>query len=243
MATKVRARFSAERRFYAFMAFAMIAFMLIGFAPTFYLKGVVPPYPRPGPALTPFFIAHGALFTLWMLVFAAQTMLVAAGRRDVHMRLGQLGLGLAVLIVPVMYLAAITQVPLRDQPPFTTPLGWTSVPLAGIPPFVILVWLGWKHRRDAQAHKRLMLSAALLFMAPAVGRWPIAPPTLLGHTITQGLSWLCFAPLFWWDLRTLGRLHWATRAGASLALAAVVIPILLMATGGWDTVAAHLPGL
>ncbi|WP_129794136.1 hypothetical protein [Sphingosinicella sp. CPCC 101087] len=242
MATAVRSRLGAERRFYSFMAIMMIVLMLIGFAPSFFLRGYVS-FPRPNPTITPAILLHGIVFTLWMLVFWAQTVLVAAGRRDVHMKLGAAGMALAVLLVPMMYWVAVYQVARANQPPFATPLGWTSVPLATIPVYAILVWQGWKRRRDAQAHKRLMLGAALLFMGPAVGRLPLGPPALVGHAFGQFLAWLCFVPLFWWDLKTLGRLHWATKLGAGLALAAVFVPVLLMATGSWDAVAARLPGV
>ena len=242
MATAVQARLGAERRFFSFMAILMIALMVAGFAPSFYLRGYVFT-PRPVPELTPAILLHGATFTLWMLIFWAQTALVAAGRRDLHMKLGAAGLALAVLMVPMMYWVAVYQVARANQPPFTTPLGWTAVPLAAIPAYSILIWQGWKRRRDAQAHKRLMLGAALLFMAPAVGRLPLHPPTLAGHAFGQALAWLCFAPLLWWDMRTLGRLHWATKLGVGLALAAWVVPVVLLATGSWDAVAARLPGV
>lgn len=242
MATAVRARPSAERRFFSFMAILLIVLMVAGFAPSFYLRGYVFS-PRPNPELTPAILLHGATFTLWMLVFWAQTALVAAGRRDLHMKLGAAGLALAVLLVPMMYWVAVYQVERANQPPFTTPLAWTSVPLATIPAYVILIWQGWKRRRDGQAHKRLMLGAALLFMSPAVGRLPLAPPTLEGHVVGQLLAWACFAPLVWWDVKTLGRLHWATKLGAGLMLAVVLVPVVLMATGSWDAVAAQLPGV
>src|SRR4051794_26228309 len=103
-------RASAERKFYSRMALALVAIVFLGFAPSFYLRDVVPAYPRPNPSLTPFVMLHGSLFTLWMLVLIAQTQLVAAGRRDMHMKLGVLGMLLAVAILPVMYLAAVWQV-------------------------------------------------------------------------------------------------------------------------------------
>src|SRR4029453_13277257 len=98
-------RASAERKFYCRMAMFLVALVFLGFAPSFYLRDVVPAYPRPNPSLTPFVLLHGGLFTLWMLVLIAQTQLVAAGRRDTHMKLGVIGVLLALAILPVMYLA------------------------------------------------------------------------------------------------------------------------------------------
>ena len=87
-----------------------------------------------------------------------------------------------------------------NQPPFTDPLTWTIVPLATIIPFAALVWGGWANRRNIQTHKRLMLSAAILVvMGPAIGRLPIAPPTVLGFTIQILVGFLLFVPLIWSD--------------------------------------------
>jgi hypothetical protein len=244
MATAVRARLNAERRFYSWMAIMMIVVVLIGFAPSFYLRGIVPSYPRPNPSLTPFVLLHGLAFTLWLLVFWAQTALLAADRRDLHMRLGIFGMSLAVLLVPIMYLVAVGQVARANQPPFTTPLAWTAVPLASIPSYAILIWLGWTRRREAQVHKRAMLGAALILVGgPAIGRFPIAPPTMTGHIVLQGLACLLFLPLFWWDRKTLGRYHWATKTGFALAIASAAVPDLLMSIPAWENIAASLPGV
>jgi hypothetical protein len=225
------------------MALMMIALVLIGFGPSFYLRGIVPSFPRPNPTFTPMVLVHGAVFTLWMLIFWAQTALVAAGRRDIHMKLGMSGMVLAALMVPLMYVVAVGQVARANQPPFATPLGWTAVPLFVIPAYAILVWLGWSRRRDAQAHKRLMLGAALLFMNPAIGRMPLAPPVLGGFAFLLFLAWLTFVPLMLWDRRSLGRLHWATKLGAGVSAGYTILALIALATPGWERIAAHLPGV
>ena len=62
-----------ERRFYRRMAIFLVVIVLLGFGPSFYLRGIVPEYPRPNPTLPPAVIAHGLFFTLWMAAFVAQT--------------------------------------------------------------------------------------------------------------------------------------------------------------------------
>ena len=80
----------AERRFYSRMAFVPgRRWCSSASRRAFYLRGIVPSYPRPNPTLPLGVIVHGSLFTLWMLVFVAQTQLVSAGRRDIHMKLGK----------------------------------------------------------------------------------------------------------------------------------------------------------
>src|SRR4029434_10645864 len=177
-------RAAAERKFYCRMALFLVALVFLGFAPSFYLREIVPSYPRPTPSLTPFVLLHGGLFTLWMLVLIAQTQLVAAGRRDIHMKLGKASMVLAVALIPVMYLTAVWQVARANQAPFTDPLTWSIVPLAVIIPYALMIWNGWKHRKNAQWHKRSMVSAAILVVAgPSIGRLPIAPPPTIGFTI------------------------------------------------------------
>ena len=172
-------RRSAERKFYSRMALFLVAVVFIGFAPSFYLRDIVPSYPRPNPTMPPSVLLHGGLFTLWMLVFVAQTQLVSAGRLQLHMKLGKASMFLAVAMIPMMYLAGVWQVARANQPPFIDALNWTAVPLAAIPAYALLVWTGWQRRKQAQWHKRAMLGAAILVvMGPGVGRLPIAPPTL-----------------------------------------------------------------
>jgi len=235
----------AERKFYSRMGLFLIALVFLGFAPSFYLRDVVPPYPRPNPTLPPSILLHGGLFSLWMLVFVAQTQLVAAGRRDLHMKLGALGMLLALAIIPMMYLVSVWQVARANQPPFTDPLNWTIIPLAIIPAYAWMVWTGWSRRREAQWHKRAMLSAAIMVvMGPAIGRLPLAPPTLGGFTFQMLLGLALFIPLFVWDRRTLGQSHPATRLGFWLATIATVVPLAVFWSGtDWASIARQLPGI
>jgi hypothetical protein len=241
----VRDRQLAERRFYSRMALFMILLVFLGFAPSFYLRGIVPPYPRPNPTLPLPVLLHGGLFTIWMLLVVAQTQLVAAGRRDMHMKLGMLTVLIAIALIPVMYLTAVGQVARANQPPFTDPLTWTIIPLAVILPFAILIWQGWAHRRNAQWHKRLMLSAAIVIVAgPAIGRLPIAPPILGGFTFVLILGLALFVPLFVWDRRTQGHVHPATWLGFTMLALSVFIPLAVFWTGvDWASTARHLPGV
>lgn len=244
MANSGADRRTSERRFYSWMAIFLVVLVFIGFAPSFFLRGVVH-VPRPNPSLPPSVLLHGLVFTAWMLAIVAQTQLVAARRTDVHMKLGILTVLLAVAMIPIMYLAAVWQVARGTQLPVTDPLTWTIVPLVGIIPFAVLIWTGWTHRRNPQWHKRAMLSAAILIVAgPSIGRLPIIPPTLVGVTILFLLGLLLFVPLFIWDRRTQGRVHPVTWLGFSMLVVTQVVPLVVLWTGAdWASVAARLPGV
>ena len=238
-------RKASERRFYSRMALFLVFLVLLGFGPSFYLKGLVPPYPRPNPTLPPSVILHGTVFSIWMLLIVAQTQLIGARKHSIHMQLGKLGMLFAILMIPVMYLTGVWQVARANQMPFTDPLTWTILPISVIIPFAILVWGGWINRRDVQTHKRLMLSAAILVvMGPAIGRLPIAPPTKVGFSIVLLLSLLLLVPLLLWDKRTVGRVHPATKLGLAMASITIAVPLAVFWLNlPWAKVAAHLPGV
>jgi hypothetical protein len=236
---------SAERKFYSRMALFLMALMFIGFAPSFYLRDIVPAYPRPNPTLPPAVLLHGAIFTLWMLAVVAQTQLISARRVELHMKLGAMTVLLAIALIPIMYLTAVWQVARANQAPFTDPLTWTIVPLAVIIPFAIMIWQGWAHRRNAQWHKRAMISAAILIVAgPSIGRLPVAPPTLVGFTFQFLLGLVLFVPLFVWDRRTIGKAHPATWLGFAMMAVSIAIPLIVFWTGAdWASIARNLPGV
>jgi len=83
----------------------------------------------------------------------------------------------------------------------------------------------------------------LIMMDPAIGRLPIVPPVLAGFLVLNLLALLTFAPLLWWDRKTLGKIHWATRFGAGLFAAAMALRLLVLNLPAYDALAAHLPGV
>lgn len=238
-------RKAAERKFYTRYAIGLVIIVILGFGPSFYLRGLVPPYPRPNPTLPPAVIFHGLMFTLWMALLVIQTQLLSTRRVETHMKLGKATMFVAIALVPVMYLTTVWGVARESHPPFTDGLNWTAIPLAVIPAFAFLIYEAWRRRREAQWHKRLMLSATILFVAgPGFSRIPLAPPIFWGFTaqLLVGTA-LIFAPLFVWDRRTQGKIHPATWTGYAVATAAAIVPLALIYTGSWAGIAAHLPGV
>jgi cytochrome bd-type quinol oxidase subunit 2 len=238
-------RKASERKFYSRMAIFLVAVVFLGFAPSFYLRGIVPEYPRPNPTLPPAVMFHGLMFTLWMALLVLQTQLVATRRTEVHMKLGKATMLVAIALLPIMYLTAVWAVPRHSHPPITDDLNWTAVPLAVIPAFGFLVYEAWRRRRQSQWHKRLMLGATILFAAgPGFSRIPLLPPTFWGFTVQLLVGTaLLYAPLFIWDRRALGKVHAATWTGYAVATAAAVVPLALIYTESWAEIAAKLPGV
>jgi hypothetical protein len=83
-----------DHLFFSGMSLLILATVFVGFARTYYLAGV---FHAPLPSLT--IHLHGAAFTCWILLLVTQTSLVAAGRVDIHRKLGIAGFLLACVMV------------------------------------------------------------------------------------------------------------------------------------------------
>ena len=93
------ARITSRRRehlFYTGMAVAIVGTVFAGFAPTYYLRPLFDT-----PPLMPLLHLHGIVFTSWVVLFLTQNMLVAAGRTDVHRRLGVVGAMIALSLIHI----------------------------------------------------------------------------------------------------------------------------------------------
>src|SRR5947209_15105484 len=93
-----------DHYFFSGMALAILFTVFLGFARSYYLAGM---FNAPLPSRIIHF--HGAVFTCWILLLVTQTSLVAAGRTDIHRRLGIAGFFLACLMPVLGVLAATDQ--------------------------------------------------------------------------------------------------------------------------------------
>lgn len=245
MATRSPAapRLTAERLFYSTMALAMVATVLIGFAPSYYLRGSLATWtPAPLLPMTPISHLHGLLFSGWTALFVAQTLLVSAGRTDIHRKLGLAGFALLPAMIVVALLASLHGAVRHAGPPMIPPLQFLAIPLFDIPVFAGLIgWALWK-RRDAQVHKRLMLLAMVGMMGPAIGRLPM-PTMLPPPVVIFGLPDLFLLGLVGWDLASRGRLHKATLWGGAFLIGSQMLRVAVMTTPAWLAFAAWAVGL
>ena len=95
---------SSERRFYGGMILSLAAVVFIGFAPSFYLRSML----GSGRPLAPLLIAHGVVFSTWLLLLAAQSALITSHRQDLHRKLGGLGIAVAPAMVVLGFATALT---------------------------------------------------------------------------------------------------------------------------------------
>jgi hypothetical protein len=148
------------------MAIALSLFIIIGFSRTYYLR-----FLTDLPPLQTLVHWHSLVFSAWLLVFIAQTRLVAAQRVDLHMRLGIAALALAAVVVGIgfattAYKAAIPLV----HPSGLTPPQFTIVGIMSLVLFAGFLTLGVVYRRRSAYHKRFMVLAMIGVLSPAASR-------------------------------------------------------------------------
>lgn len=229
-----------DRVFYSGMAIAMALTVFAGFAPTYYLRPLfgAPPTVSGATTLTPLAQLHGALFTGWVLLFLAQTALVASHRTRVHQRLGIAGGVLAAAMIVVGASTAIAAAARGSAPAGADPLAFLIVPLVDIVLFAVFVSAALWRRREREAHKRLMLLAYISLMAAAVARLPGVMP--FGPFVFFGLAFIFLLVAVVYDLASRGRIHPTYMWGGVLLVMSVPGRLMMSGTETWRGIAEFL---
>ena len=220
-----------DRIFYSAMAIACAVAVFIGFYPTYYL--------RPQFQLTslPLYLhVHGFVFTTWILLFIAQTLLVAAHRVDVHRRLGWAIAGWAALVVVVGTAAGI----LSMRRNFAAGLereamGFLTTPLFSMAVFAGFVGAAIYYRRQAGTHKRLMLLATIGLLDAAIARWPtpLVATNLGGYSLND--SFIVAAIIY--DVASRRRIHPVYIWGTLVIVIFQFLRDVIGATAAWHSIA------
>ncbi len=227
----------ADHRFYGTMSVVAVAVIGAGFANTYAPKVITG-----APAVPAIVHLHAAVFTCWLVLFVTQTVLVRRGHVASHMRLGNVGVVLAglMLAMGVATSVAAARAGHRGIPgvEFPTRQGFLLLNVTSIVVFSVLVAAGWHYRRRPQTHKRLMLAATVGgLMPPGISRLPFVS----GHAALIAalvIAFLLVGPAY--DLATRRRIH---PAYAGLLLAILIVPpvvLQLSSTGAWLSIAAWM---
>jgi hypothetical protein len=224
-----------ERGFFGGTAFLLCVVVVIGFTPTYFGAGVFRA-PLPSPILH----IHGAVFSLWMILFLVQTAFIGAHRVRWHRTLGTVAFCLPPLMVVLGMIAAVDALHRGVRIGPLTPEVSLAIPLLGIFAFAVVITASWRTRRRPDAHKRLILLATMGLTEAAWGRFPwnrmgIAPAA----GAVGGLGILVLL-LVAYDLIALHRVHRSTMWAApfTFALSAFAVPIGM--TAAWHAFAGAL---
>jgi hypothetical protein len=228
----------ADDIFFTTLSFFMLAIVVIGFAPSYFLRGAVF-------AKLPSLLVHlhGAVFSSWIILFAVQSSLVSAGNIRLHRKLGVLGAVIAGLMVILGVLAPFgTLYRGAELPSFFTPQTFLIENVLGILLFGAFIAVAIWKRNNRKVHKRLMLIANIMLLPPALSRIPfVQHHFFLIPTILFGI----LAALVVLDLFTWRRPLLVTIVGALIFIASN--PLMAAASNSaWGlrlTVWAHLHSL
>ena len=238
-----RRKVRADDVFFVGMAVVSLLAVSVGFARTYFLAGVFRA-PLPNRLIH----VHGAAFTLWIVFFVSQIGLVTARRVSLHRRIGVLGFGLALSMVVLGVLAASDRLARHVGEPGKETTedarAFYAVPMGDMLMFATFVLLGYRHRSDPAAHKRLMLFATFALLDAGFDRWSIFDPYPLPL-----VDLICFGSLVlltmaydWWSSGVVRRVTiWST----VFLLTVQEGRHLLGYTPGWQRLAAwveiHMP--
>lgn len=203
-ATRARAIRAPIPGFHLGLAALMTGIVLLGFWP--FYAGLFTGGARAHPVIH----VHAAVFSSWLLLLLAQVWLVFRRRVGTHRRLGRVGIGLGVVLL-LQGLVVTFAAPALNVRNGTMTLdeaaGFLVLPMGDILLFGGFFLAGIMARRQREAHRRLMVLAAVALIFPAAARF--AHPA---GAVPVLVLWLL--PLFaamahdaWVD-RRVHRLYW-----------------------------------
>lgn len=219
-----------EHLFFSGMALLLLATVFVGFAPSYYLAGMVN-----APLPTGIIHAHALVATSWMLLFAAQVSLISAHRVDLHRRLGVIGVPLACAMV-VTGLLAGADILRRGVPPGLEHLLFL-INSNMVIVFAALIALAYRMRGAPQAHKRLIVIAHVALMFAGFIRWPVE---FLYHNIPAAArAPYCFLLLMvLYDVWSTRRIHPVTLWASVFLVFVFEVQFLVAETMAWRAFAA-----
>jgi len=217
------------------MAVLLCVCVYIGFLPTYFQAGMLRA-PLPSPILH----VHGAIFTLWMLLFLVQAALISARRVKWHRSLGTIAFCLPPVMIVLGVIAAIDALHRGVQIGPLEPAVSFAIPMIDIASFTVVIYAAWRARRRPEAHKRLILLATIGLTEAAFGRFPWAQmgyPPAAGAVTGLGIMVLL---VIVYDLVSLHRIHRSTMWAAPLVFVAGALAVPIGMTPAWRAFALLL---
>jgi hypothetical protein len=226
----------SDRLFYGGMAALILAIVFLGFMRTFYMPST---FGRAAPdALR---VVHGVAFTAWVVLFAVQTSLITAGRRDVHRKTGWLGAALAATMVVLGLMLAIDAARAGHAPLGLSPHSFLIIPVTDMLVFAPLVAAAVYFRRSPETHKRLMLVATLTLLGAPLARIT-GTPGAGGPLVFFGIPDLSILAGAIYDRLSRGRVHPAYKWAGAAVVVSQVGRLALATSAGWLSIAHAITG-
>lgn len=247
-----------DRWIYVFMAAWFIVIVLVGFIPDAMMKvamvkaGARPPFPL-------ILHVHALLMGSFLLLLLAQTWLMATGRRALHMKLGVLGIVLAIALVVAGFILAPTMyyqvwggahfgppsVRKALAPVVSIIENILLLQIAAGVMFAVFITIALTARdRNAGLHKRMVILAVAVPLGAAIDRMTWLPSTMPASPFaTDFYILLAVAPMFVWDVIRNRRIHEAYLIWFPAFVAVVTTVNLLWDKPWWHATAQRIMGV
>lgn len=239
----------ALRAFYPAAAAIVLVLTFLGFH-HFYLEGRSYPGREIPPPIRTLIIAHGVAMAAWLILFAAQPLLVASGRLRVHMTVGKIGAALAVLVFGLGIALAIQST--RYSPPDMViwtlqPRPFMAIPFLSVFVFAGFVGVGiWKRKKPA-IHRPMMLLGTVGAAAAGISRIDTLNDLYTGTGWERAFGPFLFAGVLAVVLlavrcaltRTLDR---AFAIGTGVLVISFLLIMQIARTSAWEQFAGMLAG-
>ena len=214
-----------------------LAVIVVGFSRSYFSRGLVFA-PLPG------FIVHlhGALMSLWYLVFLVQAVLIASGKRANHRLLGVMAFALMPFIFITGLLVSSHMLSRNATAGGFDPFTFSVIPFSGMLAFASFGFVAWRFRRDHEVHWRLLLISSAGMTTAAFARWPL-PFFWVDYYRAYDASYIFLLLLIAYDFITRHRIHRATWLGS---LCLIMLDQSTRWTGpslAWHQIAAWLQSL
>lgn len=247
MATVAQTELTVHRartrpKFYLWVGFATCVAMFVGFYRSFYLNHwfATPPGMR---TLTPLFLVHGTIFSLWLAFAVLQPALIISRNRKLHKKVGWIALGVAVAMIIIGNVASSEAMNhgfagVGDRKVFY------AVPFFDMIVFGTCVGLAVYWRNYPDTHKRLMLLSYTQLLHAGVGRYDIAfMQALAPWSFLLGADAAIILAGVAYDLSSRGRVHKVWWFGGAIVLASEPLRLMIGQTAPWYAFAAWVAAL
>ena len=208
----------------------LLLIVVIGFAPSFYLRAAFP-HTHQLPALLHI---HGAILTGWYVLTVVQGWLIRSQRSQLHRMLGFIAAGYAAIVIVLGILANLMLISQLDSPADgENVVVWGNFFTLAM--FAVFVALAVVFRAKPDAHKRLILLASMSIVGPALARfprWPIFGGGMeAGRIYAIGGLLVMFALLLTYDVIRRRRPHPASWIGMVAIIVSLAGAVFLGVTG------------
>jgi hypothetical protein len=123
---------------------------------------------------------HIAVYVGWLALFVAQAAFAAAGRIDLHVKVGRFGIGYGWFVVAIGLLVGFGMFVVRVRAGAEAEaIGRLFGPVLDMLVFAPLFAAAVHYRGKPELHKRLMLLAMVTLLVPAVSRMRAVMPSLV----------------------------------------------------------------